>query len=1194
MARIYNTGFREYRRGIQPLDMSARWAGTTGRLRVEASSVDSSTRNVLRVTGSAVGNARSLYTFDMVEGDMDLANQQLLTLGRVFMLGSESVMFRLVMRGSANNNGYSLIVTTTGTMILRKLVNDVATTIGSAVKSYGLGTYLWIRFDCQGTTIRTRMWADGETEPGSWDVSVTDATFATGWIGYEGFNNDAYIDYSFASIATGGLTAQNENSLPLALEQWSLQPGLEIEVVSRFEYYDPTDDTVKSLWVSTHDRPETDSWDFPKSTKIYRMLDNPGTLSWKLEAENFWGAASSSRDSIKLTDFITDIGETGILENLVINGASFHGRPIETRVGLRYTNETDFIISDIRSFELVGCAVASKELELDRSRGTAVLSLGSDKTTLLSNDVNVRRNIGIATGAQTLTAFGWTSIPSHASYVISSFTVYMRHFIPAIGVSGAGVCNLSLRQFNSSRRQWHIALYQASVANVAHKLHFICHTSAGVTLVSQVSAKAYNLGSYVDIIFGVRAGSNWYASVNGELIGSGTLSGTPETASGAITEINGGGSTGLIVLDHRIENYVEWEEALTRFQTRIVPDSTAISHHRFDEIGSSSQVTDWCPIANHGTLQGSDVTDRVRVATYLGGAEVAGIPMPFSAGVIYNAPTQEIDSVRQIHRYNDSAATPGGTLAIRAKGLALTVGSAYTTPATGVVDMVGSASQPITYGLIPGATENTLSHVAVLIKNELFTRSNLDWTSCDGDSFESLRKYTPFQGGFHFSDVAKVSQILDLIALLGAHYLIDRNSRVVAGLILPPVNPGPYGPDRILEVCGYPSRGVTIHNGTYTLTQDLTMSLTCWFMLQGNAIDLSTSSTFTHFPNGMTLIDRYLASASAGYYLGFDGRDGKLIFGVAGKTGTVTGLHYLKLTNMEIRPFEWYCVQAVSVQDSRTIKCFNIDGSSQGVFENTNVIANTSAMTPLLIGHGPKGTFTGAISYVVGASPSHTGTWFNTWPTLQPTITDETGTATNRFWLELRDSSDKTAEAVQSISARVEGCRWAPRLVIDRDFAPTDATINIRQPVPAWQVDVRYKPNRRVISGSDVADAVAASDRVSLGQADLSALVPRDSTIKENYKASRDVLLKVDDLRAIMYDQRGATHVGKLLKLRGGVGHKFLLVSKWNLELMSLSLGDEIWIQDGDLLFAVRVTVLTIRLDDAECNLDGWGVLLEG
>lgn len=1194
MARVYTTGFSEYRRGLQPADMSYRWDGISGRLRVEGSSVDSATRNVLRVVGSAVGNNRSLYTFDSINTDANLANQQFFTIGRVFQLGSETQQIRIIMRGSANNNGYSLIVGSTGTMILRKLVANVATTLGSSVKTYGVGTFLNVLMDCQGTTIRAKLWADGESEPGSWDISQTDATFSTGWVGYEGFANDALIEYTFASIATGGLSTERESALPMPLEKWSLLPSLEIEKVAVLEYYDPVDDAVKTLWVSTHDRPETGYWDFPSSTLVRRMLVDPGTLSWKLEGEDFWGAASTSRDSIHLIDEITDPSESGILEDLVMRGASFHGRPIEMRIGLRYTDEVGFTISDLRSFEVVGCAIASKEMELDRTRGTATISLGSDKAALLSNDVNVRRNIGIATGTQILTAFGWTSVPSSASYAITSFTIYVRYYIPVTGVAGSSVCNLSLRQFSSIRRQWHIALYQASVANVAHKIHFISHTSAGVTLVSQVTPQSYNLGSYVDIIFGVSGGSKWYAGVNGELIGSGSLSGVPETASGSITEIGGGSSIGLVVLDHRIENFVEWEEALVRFSTRINPDQIAISHHRFDEIGSSSQVTDWAALANHGTLQGSDVTDRVRVATYLGGAELTGTPMPFSAGVLYNGPTQHIDTVREIHRYSDTSPTPGGTLVVRSRGLALTAGAAYTTPVPGVIDITGSGSQPITYGLTPGATENPLSHVPVLIKNELFARGNLDNTNCAAESFDAMRRYIPFQGGFHYADTVKTSAVLDLLGLVGAHYSIDRNSRISAGMIVPPCNPGPYGPDNILEFCGYPNRGVTVHDASYSLTQDPTMSIECIFMLQANPMDLSTSSTFTHFPTGMTICDRYNVATSSGYYLGIDGRDGRLIFGVAGKTGTVTGLHYLKLSLMELKPFTYYAVHVVSVLDSRSIKVFNLsDLSSKSASESTNVAANTSATVPLRIGHGPQGSFVGPIMYVVGASPSHTGTWFNTWPTTPPLITDEPGVATNRFWLELRDGKNVTEESVRDIGARVDGARWAPRLIADSLVGPTDATINIRQPLPAWQVDVRYKPNRRTISGSDVADAVTPSDRASLGISDLSSLAPKDSEIRDNYKASRDVMPKVGDLRALMYDQRGATYVAQLLKLRGAVGSKFILIAKWNLELMSLSLGDEIWIQDNGTLFAARVSVLTIRLDEDECSVDAWGIVLE-
>lgn len=67
----------------------------------------------------------------------------------------------------------------------------------------------WIKLQCTGTTIRARAWKDGTAEPGTWGVSVTDATHTSGVSFFRyGGNNAADItlklyDFSSGPILTG-------------------------------------------------------------------------------------------------------------------------------------------------------------------------------------------------------------------------------------------------------------------------------------------------------------------------------------------------------------------------------------------------------------------------------------------------------------------------------------------------------------------------------------------------------------------------------------------------------------------------------------------------------------------------------------------------------------------------------------------------------------------------------------------------------------------------------------------------------------------------------------------------------------------------------------------------------------------------------------------------------------------------------
>jgi hypothetical protein len=82
-----------------------------------------------------------------------------------------------------------------GTITLYKIA--AYSTLGSAIV-IGTGAFdKSIRINCVGTAIKVRQWNYSTTEPGTWDISVTDATYATGPImlgSYLGSSTDVFFD----------------------------------------------------------------------------------------------------------------------------------------------------------------------------------------------------------------------------------------------------------------------------------------------------------------------------------------------------------------------------------------------------------------------------------------------------------------------------------------------------------------------------------------------------------------------------------------------------------------------------------------------------------------------------------------------------------------------------------------------------------------------------------------------------------------------------------------------------------------------------------------------------------------------------------------------------------------------------------------------------------------------------------------
>lgn len=51
----------------------------------------------------------------------------------------------------------------------------------------------WIRGQVLGTALRARVWHDGDTEPGTWDVSASDSTHTTGVVALSHTNNPSGV-----------------------------------------------------------------------------------------------------------------------------------------------------------------------------------------------------------------------------------------------------------------------------------------------------------------------------------------------------------------------------------------------------------------------------------------------------------------------------------------------------------------------------------------------------------------------------------------------------------------------------------------------------------------------------------------------------------------------------------------------------------------------------------------------------------------------------------------------------------------------------------------------------------------------------------------------------------------------------------------------------------------------------------------
>lgn len=168
--------------------------------------------NQVQATATVTNQIEALAWNDI---DSDANRDNIEILGQVYVDSTSTTQRYYWVRGStsgASRTGYSLRVRTTSIDVYRNN-GSTFTTIAGATISISSGTWCWVRFRVNGTALRARIWADGDSEPGTWDVDTTDSTYSTaGHVGLLKGNNTNTQLWRYFGVGTNGDTAPSSGS----------------------------------------------------------------------------------------------------------------------------------------------------------------------------------------------------------------------------------------------------------------------------------------------------------------------------------------------------------------------------------------------------------------------------------------------------------------------------------------------------------------------------------------------------------------------------------------------------------------------------------------------------------------------------------------------------------------------------------------------------------------------------------------------------------------------------------------------------------------------------------------------------------------------------------------------------------------------------------------------------------------------
>jgi len=95
-----------------------------------------------------------------------------------FSVSNIANYFGLTLRQTDTSNWYAARYNN-GKLDLEKDVTGTATQITNTTFTITANTLYWLRFRCQGTNLKAKIWADGSSEPGSWTLTTTDSALTS-------------------------------------------------------------------------------------------------------------------------------------------------------------------------------------------------------------------------------------------------------------------------------------------------------------------------------------------------------------------------------------------------------------------------------------------------------------------------------------------------------------------------------------------------------------------------------------------------------------------------------------------------------------------------------------------------------------------------------------------------------------------------------------------------------------------------------------------------------------------------------------------------------------------------------------------------------------------------------------------------------------------------------------------------------
>jgi hypothetical protein len=1151
------TNFREYPLGRHPED----WIPLYGEETFPVRSVDGDPNRSSWISMNGL-SLRQVLAWEVADGESGRANQEILVQ---LALPGDSSLGVVGLRASGANgaeNVYIVRLDAPGDLItIERYLAGVFTSLASAACAGLRGAVTWwVRFRANGTNLQAKAWLDGAAEPGAWTLSAVNAGIADGSLGIYRGSGGLGPEVYFLSYGTNGDTAPGPSTIPAGMATWALDPDAQIELTVEMESLNPDADVEENLLYSTRGR-FTGQRDFPANVEMPPLLFDPGSLSIRLTEDLLFGQAEGSLGRVQLRN------PRNILNFLM--DRTLAGRRLTVRAG-RANWRTH------RWFEPIYSGLMEGEPTVEEIVDVALQSPYRQ----LEQNLSARRYIGIPT-CIALSGAGHQAVHV-AAYNLTRFLISFRFIAGTVPV---GV-DVGLTKSSSISADNFTLYIEAATAAVVGRASIGGNNHA--IFLRSVSGTSYADGKVHLAALGVDADQLTYLVVDGEVVSQAVPPGLVDMPASALSFF---GFTGEKVFDVRLYGYCpDVQEVQSILAVRASGDDPGMVGMWPCDDGLGAVATDYSTTANPITFAGTVNINYTWAPTDMGEQDQVGAQFQIAAGAVYNGPALLIDNNRQRFRVSDGALLGG--LTVRTKG---EVNATWTDGGDGVIAFPTLVSEPVTFdhGPEPLFGFDSFNQFPTVLEGLMQARMGLTEESYDPIATKALGTLIPYHVSFLAEgEMARTQALEDLIGGQGGHYRLDRDGRIVPGMILPPVSPGPVADEAVLEFLGTQGRSRVVWNvpGKAALAAG---SFTIAFWVKSFAIDrfVDQGDALLPFPSYQAIAHNRDAGVG-GYYVGFNRRDqGSIGFEVPSMTGGllafsptgtvpwgtwtfVVGRYDLAASKFSI----WAGLLGRKMVKVLEQTVTGVPSTAAGALELGGRFITSSALE--------LGSLCGALSQyqVRTGALSDAGIQALQDAGGVPTFPDATVT----FYAPLNDGTGPYAlDVVSGTRGRVWGARWAPRMVLDFRRGLSKSKLKVKRLRPAWDAIVEWGRNYRPLDNADIAATVTATEKAKLKR--LS---------RRHHSPAADVKRKYLDAREItavsgLTELPDARQVSRNLRYRFDPARIQAALSEAPRAALALQTGDEIWVYHprirGSQGAALRVVGLSPALRSLRTALDLWG-----